>query len=391
MTAPHTFRFVIWEVSAIRLEIYSDFRAVMMFLFDFMLVPALVLSMALCVLNPDKRNQVAQTVMSLIRLKSLAAWVVLLCWMLLSILWSSEKPLALSASLRVGTGLVVALIIASNRGEQEQRIFVSAMVIGAFFQSLLAVLQVIYGSGLGLTAIGEIQWSRDAIRRAYGLTVNPNNLAGYLLIGLFAWVALARVWTVRGLILPTLVGSIIALGLLVTLSRAALVASTLILPPMIGLIRNRYQLGWRVVFIFFGILLLLTPIIFDNVSHRLATSMSRSDVIADRILEGFEDTIPIFRMHPLRGVGAGNLMVTIANQGQSEAWPILPAHNVYIVVLAELGGIGGIVFLAACLTTLFGSFRKRSGQLLSLWPLCFLAVCLVMLLDFYFWFDYRSR
>jgi O-antigen ligase len=78
------------------------------------------------------------------------------------------------------------------------------------------------------------------------------------------------------------------------------------------------------------------------------------------------------------------LMLEIGrNQGESST-PLLPVHNVFLYIWAELGVPGLVLFVVACLAILI-QVLPRNGLSVFTWGSCFLAMCMVMLFDNYFW------
>lgn len=133
-------------------------------------------------------------------------------WSGLSIFWSENISLALFAFIKVVEGYFLYLyILASNvpRGTLElqpklikcstwniwQITFIT-IIISAFFQSIVAILQFIQQKSLGITILKESIFSiydpgiakvvinRDVFIRSYGFFPHPNILGGFLAISL---------------------------------------------------------------------------------------------------------------------------------------------------------------------------------------------------------------
>ena len=93
--------------------------------------------------------------------------------------------------------------------------------------------------------------------------------------------------------------------------------------------------------------------------------------------------LQMLKDHPLLGVGLNNFTVRMSEYGEVSGWArfLQPVHNVYLLIAAETGILGLILFL--CL--LFSVFRllwrsKNYLFLISLSQISFL--CFV---DHYFW------
>jgi O-antigen ligase len=63
---------------------------------------------------------------------------------------------------------------------------------------------------------------------------------------------------------------------------------------------------------------------------------------------------------------------------------LLPVHNVYLYIWAELGLPGLALFLLGCFSIL-KRLRSRLSANMLLWLCCFLAICGVMIFDNYWW------
>jgi len=69
--------------------------------------------------------------------------------------------------------------------------------------------------------------------------------------------------------------------------------------------------------------------------------------------------IDMFRGSPVLGVGIGSFILELSNTAVAGA-PIEPVHNVLLLVMAELGLIGLILFLGICSLMVFKVLRSRS-------------------------------
>ena len=69
---------------------------------------------------------------------------------------------------------------------------------------------------------------------------------------------------------------------------------------------------------------------------------------------------------------------------------LLPAHNTYLMIWSELGIVGVGLWLAGLLTIIV-QLRPNQQPLLTIWAGCILALSVIMITDFYFWGDVRSR
>jgi hypothetical protein len=222
-------------------------------------------------------------------------------------------------------------------------------------------------------------------------------LAGYLLISLFAVTSLlfrpthSERW--RSISLLTLGGLILA-GLLVTFSRTALMAGLLtvfvavLLTPQI---RQHLSLKKSLPFIIPLVLIfVVVGIVFGGrVLDRFQTLRDTESVI-NRIFFEFPNTTEVIENNPVIGAGDNNLMVAVGRNNPNAEKLLLPAHNAFWVMIAEIGIPGIVLFGLACGAVLL-HFHPRHGTLAFIWAGALLAILLVMIFDYYPWYDYRSR
>jgi O-antigen ligase len=274
------------------------------------------------------------------------------------------------------------------RGEWAQGALLACSV-GAAVEGILAIAQSVHHGPIGLWWLGEISgYNSPGFYRAPGLTVNPNNLGGYLLIGLFACILLIRTGSRAGqaMNIGLLCGLMIGGGLVATMSRSAMLAAIIALTPALGFAPRMHLRTSPII----GAALLAIALVVAVWAGITVVSNGQTHLLSMDRQFFFPDTNLVIQQSPILGVGADNLMLAIIRNRADSNAILLPAHNVYLVIWAELGVIGLVLFLAACLSVLIRS-RLRNGIGVFTWGCCFLALCIVMGFDYYFWGDYRSR
>lgn len=99
---------------------------------------------------------------------------------------------------------------------------------------------------------------------------------------------------------------------------------------------------------------------------------------------GYGEAWQLFKKHPFLGVGLGSYTLAVHNEiDQSRpAWDYQPAHNVFLLMLTELGVIGVLVILFFCYLIGF----KASRVLLPVFIIFFLFA----VLDHYLWSLYSG-
>ena len=314
-----------------------------------------------------------------------AWWVMLALWMAAGMLWAGTPVLARYSAVHFVGALAASFVMADLVRAGHGCSMIWSLLIGALAQTLLAVLQVLNNNPLGLYALGEIPrfWYAPAsFYRAPGLSSHPNYLGGYLMLALFACAMLAvqRRREGHSLMLPALIGLACGIGLVATLSRSALLSTAVGFAPLIAWLilslRGRARLAA-------GIALIIVVTAAGVWGWIVLDGDVQTRLFAPREFF-FADSWEIIQEAPVVGVGAGNLMMNILRVRGESVSELLPVHNVYLFVWAELGLPGLALFVAGCAAILF-QVRRRMGEEALIWGCAFLAVCSVMFFDNYFW------
>jgi hypothetical protein len=399
----HTHR---WAILQIDLPlVFVGFRAALLFVFDLPLIVLLFIFVLRLTDNPQYGEWVSDTLNEIISLRYGGVWLLLLIvWIALSGFWAGESALARYGAIQTILLFAMSIVLAQTirQGDDEPVLWIFSL--GAVGQSIIAIAQWLQGDAIGLGWLGELHWDpndlfgyKEEIFRGYGLTAHPNMLAGYLVVASFAVVTLLyrqRVFSVRWVIAVFFLGGIIG-GLLATLSRTGLFAGLLAVAAMVAFRwRSLRQIPRQYGLVLGGLLLIglvLVVLVFGGTLLERNWGLQDSKGVGNRLTLGYDDTLDVIGEHPIRGSGEGNLMIRV---GRNHLIPtgraLLPAHNVFLVVLAELGIPGLILFLLACVTVLRRLFGPLQGPAF-VWTVAFLAWVAIMPFDYYPWLDYRTR
>jgi O-antigen ligase len=212
--------------------------------------------------------------------------------------------------------------------------------------------------------------------RAYGPFAHPNIFGGYLVSAIIITDKLRFNRTKPFASCFMLhVSCLQWCALFFTFSRAAWLAAIVWL--VMSMKHEAYgmkHIAYRV-----SIIAILVSLFFPLVQTRLLrTTVPEARSITERT-SGYDEALALWRIKPLAGVGAGNY--TIAAQGafpNRAAWEYQPAHNVPLLMLAELGIIG-MLLIASILYCLY-----------SLSPIMYRLSCIapllpLLLFDHYLW------
>lgn len=401
-----TFRHILWVASS-QQRIFYEFRAVVLFLPDIVLFALAVLFIAQIIMSPTYRQQFAVVIFSL--KPQFLLWTLLCLWMVVSAFQSLAPQLALYSAIQLCLCLLLAVILANTRRLSRARTVVCALTIAAALQGIISFLQVVNDGSIGLESIGEIfVWPGAAAPyRGSGLAVHPNNLAGFLLVGLFSCLWL---WHSKAQILALLLAIPIAIGLLATQSRGALLATMITFPLALVLINAARIRGIsRPLKFAIGILSGITILII------VITLQGR--LFANRPFH-LNNSWQVIEQSPLTGSGANNLLLAIGTAhpdgeillADSGSWltrlfhssiqPLLPVHNLFLMVWGELGIVGLGLFTAGIILAIIAPISRKyvypaalpqARSLSLIWTACLVGLCIISVFDYYFWGDFRSR
>jgi hypothetical protein len=368
--AMHTHRTILWTESSPRINTPVEFLGIVLFLSDYLLLALSVIGIVRWIIEPERRHSLSTL------MPQGVVWILLTIWLSIVVFWSRHPIPARYFVLHTILLLMYAFWLADFVQRGWERFILTVVVLGMSAHSLIAIAQFVHQGALGLSCLGEIPPSPGSPFRAYGLTDNPNSLGGYLMIGLFAALALAYLTKNRWCWLAL---AIIGTALLTTLSRGAIGATVLALlvfvafRPMSSRVRLAL-LGGMAVVLGIGVVTRL-----DSFSWH-----SDGDMFLNRNFFRM-DTALVIEDSPYWGVGGNSLMLEIARLNPDYPVQKYPIHNAYWVARAEAGIPGLILLVLACGAALL-SFRQS-----WIWACCFLGICAIMMIEFYFWSSPHSR
>lgn len=197
------------------------------------------------------------------------------------------------------------------------------------FQALIGILQFLLQGDLGLHFLGEpllsasmksvakIQLFGHDFLRAYGTFVHPNVFGAYLGVAIFSLFYLyPKRKKILGILFP-----ILSLALLFTFSRGAALA----------LVFGMYFYFRKSNF---------TAVLFAFLLLALIFSFAPLNTLTERIVH-YLASVKMFFENPF-GVGAGNFTLVLPDYLNFKLypWQVQPVHNIFLLVLTELGFLG---------------------------------------------------
>ncbi len=282
-------------------------------------------------------------------------------WSLASLLWSGDRELSLyfSVLLFSGAGLFLMIPIFSFSKQKVVKIFTISVVL----QSVIGLMQFIIqqtisqkflglshreiwqGGNAVFTVNGE-RWLRD-----YGAMPHPNIFGALLfttlllIIGLYFFSAFRKNISVKTIYFIGI--ALVSANILFTFSRSAWLMT--MMGTMVILV-----LFWRgkekILMPIFVAIALAVVIIFSSANlfkERVERdSLPTHNSIADRELY-IRQALKSISQYPLIGVGIGDYTKSVFEQDHRlrPIWFYQPVHNIFILITAELGIVGLVLFL----------------------------------------------
>lgn len=274
---------------------------------------------------------------------------------------------------------ILIFVYASSeiRTPPELRLVVGVLLVGAAFQAMMAMVQKVTGSTLGLDFFGAATTlygfaGLETLSRVGGLVGHPNSLALFfdLLLPLsFSFLFYPLSPRLRFFLLAAVGLELLALG--VTYSRGGITATILALFALfvyhrtrtIGLVRAMVS-GLCVAVLFITVLLVVpNPIQKGLFRTEYETAYGRLPLIAV--------AFNLISHRPLLGAGLNNYVQTARQydytpEQLTAVWNS-PVHNLFLFIAGELGLVGLACFLAfllSILTALYPALRSPDPFLL---------------------------
>lgn len=294
------------------------------------------------------------------------------------------------------------------------------LAAGLVVQAAVAVPQFILGRSLGLQRLGEVTvkagWPGASVvmvgeqrwLRAYGLAQHPNLLAGCLvamLLVVTGYYLLQR----RGSRLLLLVALALGFGaLLLTFSRAAwagmfLGSSALLVLLFWARRGSQRSPAWSGLGLLAAVLALIAVgfvvVNWPLLQPRLGLTTQGTEIrsVEARLMQ-VPAAMSLIRMRPVLGVGLGNYPIALYELARETvaAYPVYqPVYSVPLLVAAELGLLGGLLWVLLLLAPWLGLWLRRRQVRMTAWWAgvsgALLALLAVSFADFYVWSSHQGQ
>lgn len=265
---------------------------------------------------------------------------------LTSIFVSKSPPVSLWFSLKSLEFSIFTILASITLDKARVRKWaVLVLLISISWQSAVIILEFIFQKSLGLAFLGERSFDSSTTSiahsqifgsqflRPYGTFPHPNVAAAYLIVSLIIIVMSQK--TIKFPKIPLAAASIIALVL--AFSKSALLALFL---AQFAIIKSARLL-------IIGIIIsIIAGVIIGHLNDSELASISERFILSQAALD-------IALKNPLFGVGSGNFILEAAKlnlTALSETRLLQPVHNLFLLILAENGVFGLLIFSALLLT-----------------------------------------
>ncbi len=277
-----------------------------------------------------------------------------------------------------------------------------ALGVGGAFQSLVGITQFIKQADIGLRYLGEsvlgnnlrgvavfFDQAGERVMRAYGTTPHPNILATYLLLALsslyvvyFRYIDYLRKWQWHTLY------ALILVGLFATFSRTVILSWVLLFGGGVFFWLWYFRDQWKKLFpvgittIIVGSLFAL--VFWGSIIGRLTINPTDEAIV---LRQYYNSQALQSHQYINLGLGIGNFVPWLMKYQPGLPRELYqPAHNVYLLIYAELGILGVGAFVAWITFLIIEFFRsiKFDASHVVILGMC-ISLVFIGLFDHFFW------
>ena len=242
------------------------------------------------------------------------------------------------------------------------------LVLGGLVQAILAIAQFIKQSSLGLgilesgifrpgiPGVATFSLGVEKIMRAYGSFQHSNVLAGFLLLAIFAMYAILIIRKdIR--IIPIIALFVLIFALFLTFSRVALLVFLIMSLVMFLIMILKREKVLKLFGLFLVFCIICIAILCPYLKARFFTISLEEEALNLRFFYN-KMAFAMIKEKPFLGVGIGNFVNYSENYpaylraaskmiGSDDIpdWLFQPVHNIYLLIGAEIGILGLLVFI----------------------------------------------
>jgi len=341
--------------------------------------------------NPKSKFQISNKIQNPNSKFVFAFLFVFVVWSLLSIFWADSKSVALQTWAHLAEGVGLFLVLRAAKFDVIKLVW--AFVISAVIQAGLGTWQFLSQStfsskwlGMAMhdpTVPGTFVVETELRRwlRAYGSLPHPNILAGFLATAMFlvVWLYQKTEYGLKKIFLPVIF-VVLSLGLCATFSKSViggfLIAlvflwatiflrkwpstsagnngstglTTGLFPERAERVEGQKEIKitlLKFTLIFIAVATIFSVVFWEPVQTRIYGAERLEIKSTTERLDYFNQAWQLIKNHPFIGVGLGNYTLAVHNEinPNLQSWDYQPVHNIYLLILAELGFVGLVLWL----------------------------------------------
>jgi len=334
---------------------------------------------------------------------------ILLClfllWCFTSLLWAANFGLGFYKWLKLAEFSLFFLYLKNNLKNYKFEHIAKIIISFGIIQSFIAFAQFIGQKSLGLYLLGESHFGLGIpgtatfrifgakIVRASGTLPHANLLAAILIFSFFLliWLYLKRpvplkLFTSFSYLFKEIIFGIsfffIALGIILSFSRSAILLLAIFIPLIIIAIfinkslRKEYALAAAKLIIILTITAAFLLAIFSDFLFARANISLKEAAINHRLIYN-QMALDLIKKYPVSGVGFSNYIWFLnqnnlwKNYGFTLPYLFQPVHNIYLLIAAEIGIIGLIIFILLIYFIVKNSWPLNKNFLFSIFYFLF--------------------
>lgn len=313
--------------------------------------------------------------------KNIFLFFLLISSLFIGIITSKNQYAGYYGVIKITEYFLLSIYFITSFKKINKKYFVYALITGIVFESFLAILQIINNGSINnmfyffgeryftpqTPGIANASISGQLFLRPYGTFPHPNVLAGYLIVAMAFTLKFKKYISKRMLIFSMLIGTT---TIFLTLSRVAILFWFFYLVFLFSFfLREKYKKRNPnkkntiiITAIVMSIILIFTFLLHTAFIQRFTqTRISDESIVQREHL--MNQSIDMFIKNPVFGVGINNFY---NNLGKSEEKTLFiqPVHNIFLLVLSQVGLIGLIYFLIIFYKSI--NNKKRNFLLLSI-------------------------
>lgn len=316
-----------------------------------------------------------------------------------SLLWATNENLLLFWWVKLAEAVTMFFVI---RRIQFQHAHVALVLVASgTVQAVLAIsqflTQMVFRSTLlgmaqqfpGTLGVQVVEGGFGRVLRAYGSLPHPNILGGFLVVSIIATAMLYlqhRTYPGRAFIALSL--ALQSVGLWASFSRQAWLALGIVLCVLTVytfLTTKSFPRAFLMAMLYIAIPFVLFTAAFPQLVGTRVQATERLEARSLTEREQYtQDAASIIRDNWIYGVGLHNYTATLYGQDDArEGYEYQPVHNIFLLVLSELGIFGLLAFTGLIISTFYSTNPHNPWQLG--WRLSLLALIVVGCFDHYLW------